>query len=114
MVSDSSLRIGRQLGTLALGLGIAAVLLAAPAAAAPVPFELGKPELNKDKGTATLAVEVPEKGKVSVSTAKTVQQLKNTGKLKAKFTVTFAPQGPPTPSGGPSAKVLTITLRLEH
>lgn len=116
------------------------MIVSVPAiAAAPVPFEIGKPKLNKKKGTATLAVEVPEKGKVSVTTAKNlsateiffdaagrgrlpirprqgkpIQVLKNTGKLKAKLAVTFAPQGPPTPSGGPSSKVLTITLRLDR
>jgi hypothetical protein len=44
---------------------------------------------------------------------KPVRRLKATGRLKAKFTVTFVPQGPPTPSGGPSSKVLTVTLKLK-
>jgi hypothetical protein len=139
VASEGACRIGRRSGPFGLLLCVVAVLLAAPAAGAPVPFEVGKPKLNKQKGTATLAVEVPEKGKVSISTAKNlsfteiffdaagraklpirarkgkpIQVLKNTGKLGAKFTVTFAPQGPPTPSGGPSSKVLTITLQLKR
>jgi hypothetical protein len=109
------------------------------AGGAGVPFQLGKPKLNTKKGTATLAVEVPAKGKVSVSTAKNlsyteiffdgpgqgklpirarqgkpVEQLRANGELKVKFTVTYAPQGPNQPPGGPSFKVLTVTLRLDR
>jgi hypothetical protein len=129
---------GRRLGPSFLVL-LAAVALSAPAtAAAPVPFQIGKPKLNKKKGTASLAVKVSGKGKVFVSVAKNlsytviffdgagrgklpirprqgkpVRQLKNTGKLKAKLAVTFTPQGPNT-SGGPYNKVLRITLKRKR
>jgi hypothetical protein len=81
--------------------------------------------LNKNKGTATMKVTVPARGKVGVSTAKKlsyttiffdgpgtaklpirarqgkpVKQLRATGKLRAKFTVTYAPQGPNQPPRG--------------
>jgi hypothetical protein len=112
-------------------------MLSPATAAAPVPFQIGKPKLNKQKGTAVLRVEVPEKGKVSISTekqlsyteiffqgagsgklpirarqGKPINQLKANGKLTVKPTITFAPQGPPSPSGGPNSKVITVTLRF--
>jgi hypothetical protein len=112
--------------------------VAAPAGAG-VPFQLGKAKLNTKKGTATMAVEVPAKGKVSISTAKDVshteiffdgpgqgklpikakqgkpiQLLKANGKLKVNFTVTYAPQGPGQPPGGPTSVLRTVTLKLNR
>jgi hypothetical protein len=95
-------------------------------------FTLGKPKLNKKKGTATLPVTVPSAGKLTLSgkglkpimkvggqeiagpgtvkllikaTGKAKKKLKSKGKAKFKATVTF------TPTGG-SANSQTAKIKL--
>ena len=97
---------------------------------------LGKPKLNKKKGTATEPVTVPGPGELSLTGAsvasqrrarpmaskpvtaagtvdllvkpkgKTKKKLKKAGKAKAKLTITF------TPTGG-TANVQTTTIKLK-
>ena len=125
-------RAKRRIVAIALACSLAAVVLA-PAATS---FQMGKPKLNTRKGTATLLVTVPEKGKVTVTTekrlayteiffdgagqaklpirarqGKPVQQLKANGELKVSPVISFVPQGPG--SGSPSSKRITLILKLK-
>jgi len=102
-----------------------------PDATAPVDnsFELGKARLNRRRGTATLAVEVPGPGLVAVDGAVPRQQradgpgrvtlrisprpkarriLSRRGSVRLKLTVTFVPQG-----GVPNSRAVSLRLKKE-
>jgi hypothetical protein len=93
-------------------------------------FEVGKPSLNESKGTATLSVRVPGKGKLTLKakgvhavskrfsrkgvvkltirpTAATLRKLRQTRSAQLKATVVYLPA-----HGKRRSRTLTITLRL--
>jgi hypothetical protein len=92
-------------------------------------FTLGKARLNRRKGTATLAVEVPGPGLVAVDGAVPRQQqaeaagrvtlriapkpkarrvLNRLGSVRLRLTVTFVPQG-----GAPNSRAVSLRLKKE-
>jgi hypothetical protein len=102
---------------------------AGPSATPSNPISLGKPVLNKAKGTATVPVFVPGPGVVTLMgkgvvkqrrekasagivnmlvkpTGKLKRKLNNTGKAKVKITVTYTPTG-----GSPNSKSKSLVLK---